>query len=164
MLEDDLHVAAVVAVHIAAAGDAPAAEAHGAIEAVEAGQGARQGRLARTRFAHDAQDLAGLDGEADLAIAGDLRGAAAGQRREERRAPVVHAQSLDLDQRLGAGVWLAGHQAMVGPRHGGKQAARVVVARCVEHRVDLTLLDQPPRCSTATWSATRETRARSCEI
>ena len=62
MLEDDLHVAPVVAVHAGDVVNAVAAEDDLAIERIEAGQRLGERRFARAGFADDAEDFTGLDG------------------------------------------------------------------------------------------------------
>ena len=92
------------------------------------GQGARHRRLARARFAHDAQDLAAPDVDARH---WRVRGPAA--RPEQALALVADAMFVGAQQFLVAAAWSV-DQPTLRPRHGGDQAARIVVRRRAEDR------------------------------
>ena len=121
--------------------DRTAAEADRALERIESGERAGEGRFSGPGFTDDAEDFTRLHRDADVAVAGDARARTSEQRVDERAASIVDADALGTDQ------WIRCHRGCPAgepsPRLGHRieQHSRVGVLRCLEYGVDRALLD-----------------------
>ena len=141
MLEDDLDSAAVASVHLPCAQHGSVFESDCAVERVDADERFGDRRLARARLAHEADDLAGRNGERDVARAGHLRGVPPEQALDERGAAVAYVEILNGEERGWRSGRLGRQQPPARARHRIDQRASVGVAGPGEDLVRRILLD-----------------------